>query len=276
MKNKFNARAARWFAGVLSTVTASLLATTTAQAHLTYGGAARDFGSYSGLSFGSFSINNQTVRGNYGWADAADGILGDSHSGRAFRFHLDNTAFVGLNVSANATATGTSLGGLNPAFSIYSGLAALAPFSGSQTNSDHDGSLASLAWRTLWVQQNLNPLATDEAPTDGNWNALGNWSIGGDGDLPGDASQLSSFIYQGSAAATAGANTVFGSFLLGPGDYTILIGGNDIANKTSGTALSGYGIAATFSVTPVPEPSAFALVGLGAVILGRVARRRTK
>lgn len=278
MKNKFNSPAAKRFARVLSTLAATFLAGNIAQAHVSYTG--RNFGSYTGLTFGSLSINNQTVTGNYGWADAADGILGDSHRGRAFRFHLDNAATISLSVSANPTATGTSLGGLNPAFSIYSGLAGLSPYNPpSQTtnapSADHDGSLASEAWRTWWVQQNLNPLATDSSPTDGSWNALGDWKIGGDGDLPGDFSQLSSFIYKGSAAAIGGANTISGSFLLDAGDYTIFIGGNDIANKTSGTALSGYGIAATFSVTPVPEPSAFALIGLGAVILGRVARRRT-
>ena len=277
MKNKLTSRGAKRFARILSTIAASLLAGNIAQAHLTYGsGTARNFGSFTGLSFGSSSINNQTVSGNYGWADAADGILGDTHHGRAFRFHLDNTATVSLSVSANPTATGTSLGGLIPAFSIYSGLAALNnPFPGTQTDSDHDASLASLAWRTWWVQQNLDPLATDESPTDGNWNALGDWKIGGLGDVAGDFSQLSSFLYHGSAAALGGANTVSGSFLLGPGDYTILIGGNDIANKTSGTAAAGFGIGATLSVTPVPEPTAFALVSVGALFVSRGARRRT-
>jgi PEP-CTERM motif len=278
MKKNLNFRRPKRCGGILATLAASVLAGNLAQAHISYTG--RDFGSYTGLSFGSFSINNQTVRGNYGWADAADGILGDSHSGRAFRFHLDNTATISLSVSANPTATGTSLGGLNPAFSIYSGLAGLSPFNPpSQTtnavSADHDTSVASEAWRTWWVQQNLNPLATDSSPTDGSWNALGDWKIGGDGDLPGDFSQLSSFIYKGSAAATGGANTISGSFLLDAGDYTIFIGGNDLANKTSGTALSAHGIAATLSVTPVPEPSALALVGLGAFALSRVARRRT-
>lgn len=278
MKKNLNFRGAKRCAGIFATLAASILAGNLAQAHISYTG--RDFGSYTGLSFGSFSINNQTVTGNYGWADAADGILGDSHRGRAFRFHLDNTATVSLSVSANQFATLTSLGGLNPAFSIYSGLAGLSPFNPpSQTaltvSADHDFGAASVAWRTWWVQQNLNPLATDESPTDGNWNALGDWKIGGDGDLPGDFSQLSSFIYKGSAAGFGLANTISGSFLLDAGDYTIFIGGNDIANKTSGTALSAYGIAATFSVTPVPEPSALALAGLGAFALNCGARRRT-
>lgn len=275
MTKNFNLRGAERTVGILAVLAATLVAGNLAQAHISYTG--RNFGSYSGLTFGSLSINNQTVTGNYGWADAADGILGDSHRGRAFRFHLDNTATVSLNVSANQTATGTSVGGLIPAFSIYSGLAAIAPFAANNptnipstlTSADHDFGDASKVWRTWWVQQNLDPLATDESLTAGSWNALGDWKIGGDGDLPGDFSQLSSFIYKGSAAATGGANTIFGSFLLDAGDYTIFIGGNDIAN----TSTAGFGIAATFSVTPVPEPSVFAIVGLGAFALRRMTRR---
>src|SRR5262245_16206751 len=49
------------------------LAGSFAQAHVTYSG--RDLGSYSGLTNGTATITNQTVTGNYGWADAADGIL---------------------------------------------------------------------------------------------------------------------------------------------------------------------------------------------------------
>ena len=244
----------RHFARGLAAVALCCVATQVAQAHIGYGG--RDFGSYSGLTAGSLSITNQTVTGTYGWADAADGVLGDSHRGRAFRFHLDRAALVSLTVSANPNATTNSLGGLFPAYSIYSGLAAIAPFPASQTalpsSADHDFSDASVAWRTWWVQQNLNPAATDPSPTDGSWNALGDWKIGGDGDLPGDFSQLSTFIYRGSAVDTNRAGTVTGSFELGAGDYTIFIGGNDITNKTSNTALSPYGISATLSVAPNP------------------------
>jgi len=242
--------------GALAALAACLLTATVAQAHLTYSG--RDFGAYSGLTNGTFTFTNQTVTGNYGWADAADGILGDSHRGRAFRFHLDNAAFVTLTVSANPGATATSLGGFTPAFSLYSGLAAIAPFPPSQTtnaaSADHDFSPASVAWRTWWVQQNLNPAATDESATDGSWNALGDWKIGGDGDLVTGTNfdQLTSFTFKGSAKSWVSGGTVTGSFSLAAGDYTILIGGNDFANKTSGTALSAFGISTTLSVSPTP------------------------
>ena len=239
-------------------LTAGILATgNVAQAHLTYSG--RDFVAFSGLTNGGKAITNQTCTGNFGWADAADGVLGDSHKGRAFRFHLDNSALVTLTVAANPLATGTSLGDLTPAFSIYSGLAAIAPFAVGWTNlpvsPDHDFSPSSVAWRTWWVQQNIDTNATTEAPTDGSWNAIGDWKIGGDGDLPGDFSQLTTFTYKGSASSTTSGGSVTGSFALPAGDYTIMIGGNDLSNKTAGTAASARGISATLAITPTPALS---------------------
>lgn len=241
----------------LTSLAACILVTTNAHAHLTYSG--RDFGSYSGLTNGTTTITNQTVTGNYGWADAADGVLGDSHRGRAFRFHLNSAAFVTFTVSANSNATPTALGGFTPAFSVYAGLATVAPFPPSQTtnaaSADHDFSASSVAWRIWWVKQNLDPEATDESATDGSWNALGDWKIGGDGDLPGDFSQLTSLTYKGSAKSFNANGTVTGNFALPAGDYTILVGGNDIANKTSDTALAGFGISTTLSVSPTPSVS---------------------
>jgi hypothetical protein len=229
---------------------ACLFAASSAQAHLTYGG--RDFGAFSGQTNGTKAITNQTCTGNYGWADAADGTLGDSHRGRAFRFRLDNSALVTLTVAPNPFATTNNpLGDLTPAFTLYSGLAAIAPFSGTQVDSDHDGSLASLAWRAYWEQN----ISTNAIPTDGCWNSLGDFKIGGDGDPTNDFSQLSTLIYKGSVASATSGGSVTGSFVLPAGNYTIIIGGNDIANKTAGTALVGRGISATLSVAPTPNLS---------------------
>ena len=230
---------------VIGTILAvGILATSQyAQAHLTYSG--RDFGSYSGLTNGTFSITNQTCTGNYGWADAADGVLGDTHKGRAFRFHLDHAALVG---------------GLTPAYSIYAGLGHVAPFPESQTglptSPDYDFCAASVVWRAAWEQQNIGGMGdTNNLVTDGCWNAIGTWKMGGDGTLPGDFSQLSTFSYIGSAASIVSGGTVAKSFALPAGDYTIMIGGNDLANKTAGTAASGFGISATLVVSPTPTLS---------------------
>lgn len=105
-----------------------------AEAHVSYTG--RNFGAFDSNG-GSTTISNQTASGNYGWADGLDADFGDSHRLRAFRFTLTDTVNVTFTVEANPTATPTSVGGLLPGFSIYSGLAHLPPF-----QADHDFSVA--------------------------------------------------------------------------------------------------------------------------------------
>ena len=252
-----------------------LAAVPAAHAHLTYTG--RDFGSFTGLSYGSTTISNQAITGNYGWADAADGVLGDSHKGRIFRFHLDNDAYVSFTFSANPTATATSVGGLIPAFSVYQGLAAVSPFAATQTalpsSPDHDFSDSSVAWRTAWAKDNLGP-SFDASATDGSWNALGQWKIGGDGDMPGDFAQLSTFNFRGYAVDFNKTGTVSGGFRLAAGDYSVMVGGNDILNKGSATAGSAFGVTGTITVTAVPEPATWTLGALGVVAL--IGSHRTR
>ena len=253
----------------------AILLCSSAQAHVGYTG--RDFGSFSGLTYSSVTIGNQAITSNYGWADASDGILGDSHKGRAFRFHLDNDASVTISFSANPTATATSVGGLIPGFSIYQGLAAVAPFAASQTSlpssADHDFSDSSVAWRTAWAQFNLG-VGYDASATAGSWNALGNWKIGGDGDLPGDFSQLSSFTFKGYGVDPGKTGVATTTAYLSAGDYTLFVGGNDLANKTSPDAGLAYGVKGTVTVNAVPEPETWALAAAGMTLL--LLRQRGK
>lgn len=250
--------------------------TPVAYAHLGYTG--RDFGTFNGLSYSSVTISNQAITGNYGWADAADGNLGDSHKARAFRFHLDNESSITVSFSANPSATTTSVGGLLPGLSIYQGLAGLAPLPATQTtlpsSPDHDGSEASLAWRTDFAKETFG-ISYDYNATDGSWNALGNWKMGGDGDLPGDFSQLSSFVYKVSSTDADKDGTVTLTTTLSAGDYTILVGGTDIANKLSADAAKAYGVSGTFTINAVPEPQTWALVGLGLAVMAVMVRRKS-
>jgi hypothetical protein len=64
---------------------------------------------------------------------------------------------------------------------------------------DHDSGAASIAWRTAWARENLG-VTYDATSTDGSWDALGSWKIGGDGDLPGISTQLSHFVFEDSAS----------------------------------------------------------------------------
>ena len=122
---------------VAAAVAATVLASP-AIAHISYSG--RDFGSFTGLIANSVTLG-ANVTGNYGWADATDGDLGDSHRSRAFRFHLDEAATVTISVTGLERTGG--LGGLLPGFSLYSGLAHIA---GAGQEGDHDTAPTSLAY----------------------------------------------------------------------------------------------------------------------------------
>ena len=261
----------------------------------------RNFGTLVNGS-GPVTAANRSLTSNFGWADASDQSLafdasfattraagsdeaswalggfttgvdnlyfGDSHKGAAFRFHLDVATTVNISLAGLTGVAGAAGGALTPGFSIYKGLAALSPFSGTQTSADYDFSTASRDQRTSWAQAALgggfNYLATQ-----GNWNALGDWYSGGDGDPTGTLAQLSLFQYQGSAFSSMAGATVSGAFALGPGDYTIYVGGNDLQSKTLAASVLKFGY--SLSVSAVPEPSAALLLLLGVPLLA--LRRR--
>jgi len=253
-------------------------ALSTASAHVSYSG--RDFGSYSGFNTNKV-ITNQYVTSDYGWADATDADLGDSHKTRAFKFNLASSAWVTLSFQGLTYTDGansyTALA--LPAFSLYRGVAAA---------STHDGSPISIAWRN----------ATYGTNTEGSLNALGDWKIGSDAGTT--FADLSSFTYIGNAADGSSANygtpasslrlangsnvpngaingdgnangVVSGSFYLTAGDYSVFAGGANYSGVNTNTR---YGIQGTF--TAVPEPSTWALLAVSLVMGGLVIRTKRK
>lgn len=274
----------------LSFVAAALVASGASQAHISYSGT-RNLGTLTAGS--NATVTNQSVTSNYGWADASDlglvfdaalattprsdgsftggagtdGLyLGDSHKGRAFRFTLDTALTVTVTAGSRADS------GLTPAFSVYQGLAAVAPFTAPQSSADHDFAPLSQAWRTSFAQGAAGA-SYDYLATQGSWNALGNWSVAGDGELASNPAGLSNFVYLGSAASTVANGTASTTLTLGPGDYTIFVGGNSLADKSVANSVKSYALTLGVSaVTPVPEPQTWALMLLGAGAL--VARRR--
>lgn len=261
-------------------------------AHISYSG--RDFGSL--VDGSNVTISTQSVTSNYGWADASDLslvfnstlastprvdeasfisgtgtddlYLGDSHKGRAFRLHLGDT----LSVTFTESARNNS--GLMPALSVYKGLAALSPFPAGQTSADHDFAVASEAWRTTYAQAHAGA-SYDYLATQGSWNALGNWCLGGDGDAAGVSSALSCFQYVGSAASTVLGGTASATLTLGPGDYTVFVGGNNLAGKGVADSVKSYALTLGVSaaVAPVPEPQTWLLMCGGLALLA--LRRRS-
>lgn len=169
------------------------------------------------------------------------------------------------------TAFNTGVGnvtGLLPGFSIYEGKASVSPHSAPQTSADYDFSAASAAWLL-----NTNP-GDANLPFQayrGVWNATGDWKVGGDGDPVGNLSALTSFAYKGSAYDSDLNGSASGTFLLGPGTYSVFVGGNDFTNYGS---TNKFGLNATLNVAAVPEPESYAMMLAGLALLGSIAKRR--
>lgn len=270
---------------ILGFVAAAFIAAATPlSAHILYTG--RDFGILTpGSSASSVTFSNNRISSNFGWADGTDANFGDSHKLLPFRFSLLSSGLVTLQIQGTSFRSGVlNIAAMaNPGFSIFKGIAHLPPLA-----EDHDTSGISTAYM-------------DETYGAGNWegcfNALGNWKMGSDDGT--QYSDLTSFIYSGNAADGTPSNygsgttvitrangtiqtndtihgdgladgVITGTFALDAGEYTILVGGATY----SGTSTASFGFNATLSVITIPEPSAYALVSLGAIFLIAAYRRR--
>ncbi len=237
-----------------------------AMAHVTYTG--RNFGTFND-TLATSTISNQAVTGNYGWVQATD-AYGDAHKTLAYRFTLTEPTNVMLSFEsqvftpANPGASPV-LGGLAPGFSLYQGLAHVAPM-----NIDYDSSAISKANRP--------------SDAEGAFRALNDWKVGNDPNPEnGTPASLSFFKYVGSAYDGTGSGSdglldgkVSHTFMhLGAGDYSVFMGGSDLSAKdiTNPNLLSKYGVTGTL-VSAVPEPETYAMLLAGLGLMASIVRRR--
>jgi hypothetical protein len=256
------------------------------QAHISYTG--RDFGA---LVVGAPATSNltQTVSSSFGWADATDDDWGDSHRGRFFRFTLNTSASVMITVERDARGTGTS-GTFLPAFSLFSGLA---------QRGNNEGVQQGAVYRTEALAHDSAVLSVASRPagTEGSFRALTGWSIGNDPTYvtAGDPTsgilieaRLASFTYIGHAADGTSVNFGLAPGINGDGnadgsvtatfhglaaaDYSLFVGGANYAAQTAepGPTYPTYG--ANVTIQAVPEPSTWALLTAGSLVLGAALR----
>jgi hypothetical protein len=239
-------------------------------AHVGYTG--RNFGTFSDASATS-TLSGQGATGNYGWIDGTDADYGDAHKTLAYRFTLLNPSDVTLTfqqatsqVTDHSGKVSTSLLGLMPGFSLYQGLAHLAPM-----GADYDSSDISKAHRP--------------ADTEGAFRALSDWKIGNEPDtVNGVPAALSFFKYIGHAydGSVPGFDGVADGKVshtftnLAAGDYSAFMGGSDYSAQelSNPNVLSKYGVTGTLVAGVVPEPETYAMLLAGLGLMGAVVRRR--
>ncbi|MBS0299661.1 MAG: PEP-CTERM sorting domain-containing protein [Proteobacteria bacterium] len=227
-------------------------------------------GTFDGTA-GAAATDLASVAGNFGWIDGTDADWGDTHKLAVYQFTLTKEADIQLSFSQAVALGGRN--GLNPGFSLYSGL---VHDPSSPGGPDHDFSAGSIAIRD-----------TDSggAITEGAFRALQDWRITNESDpavVPPSVLTYIGHAYDGSQDYGSGIipggdglldHQVVQNFHLLAGDYSVFVGGSDYASQFA--AVKGLGISGTISVvSAVPEPETYAMLLTGLGLMGAAIRRR--
>ncbi|TXI30592.1 MAG: PEP-CTERM sorting domain-containing protein [Nitrosomonas oligotropha] len=229
-----------------------------------------NFGTFDGTA-GPTSSALASVPGNFGWIDGTDADWGDTHKLSVYQFTLTGAADVQLSFEQAVALGGRN--GLNPGFSLYSGL---VHDPASPGGPDHDFSAGSIFIRD-----------TDSggAVTEGAFRALHDWRITNESDpaiVPPSVLTYIGHAYDGSQDYGTGVipggdglldHKVSQTFHLAAGDYTVFAGGSDFVSQFA--AVKSLGVSGTLSViSAVPEPETYAMLLAGLGLIGALTRQR--
>ena len=240
--------------GCLSAM-ALTLAAGTASAHVGYGGSLYDQSTNTWGVTGSNGFN-PTVSSNAGWISGmsnngvnrtgAVDTLADTHNNRFRFFTLDSASTVSITVTGTANSNGASV--LNPGFSLFSGLVPAASHDGAgDTNGLTPAQITTMQTPAHNAYLGTQPAfatwapfldAMDEITAQGggavdgggaNWGvyrADGNFTMGNNNGEVSTATFTGTAVGDGHNGDTLD-NQVTWTGSLGPGTYSLVIGGAD-------------------------------------------------
>lgn len=235
---------------------------------------------------------NRTVSSNAGWLAGQDNTTqGNSHDNRFLYFNLAQSSTIDFTITGNNT---NGNGVLNPGYSLFSGFAPAT---------SHDGAVIPALNATQTGFASWSPfVGTNAAITGaggtlstnywGSYKSNGDFAIGADS---GTAVGQFSTLHYLDAGSNGSGNAVSGSYTLGPGIYSLVVGGANASAltqylsdaqasnscATAGAACTAYTadrLARTFNIqfsaAPVPIPAAAWLFGSSIAGIVALARRR--
>lgn len=247
---------------------------------------------------------NRTVSSNGGWlAGQNPTTWANSHDNRFLYFNLAQTSTINFTLTGNNT---NGNGVLNPGYSIFQGVALNAVHDGAIVPASYIGAQTGFASWSPFAAANTAITANGGTLSTQHW---GQYRSNADFTMANDSGQAFTLQYTGLSGSNGSGNTVSGTYTLGPGIYSLVVGGansNDTAallnaaiatggnyctavsasctaeqvaaGSANATAYNNLRLARTlgieFNVSPVPIPAAAWLFGSGIAGIVALARRR--
>ena len=248
-------------AAALLSLTGLFLVVGQASAHVSYGASLYSDSSIidpvTGVN-GTGILNatpNRTVASNAGWLAGQDNTTwANSHDNRFLYFNLATASTINFTITGDNT---NSNGVLNPGYSIFSNVAPAAAHDGATIPASFLATQTGFADWSPFVGTNaaITGAGGDPTQTDhwGLYRSNASFTMSNDTDVT--AGTVGNLTYTGLSGSNASGNSVSGNYTLGPGVYSLVVGG---ANSTDLASLLSNAIAsnsAHYGRRGLPRPT---------------------